>query len=446
MKMDTVVYGMMRSGTTLVCDLLTVPGTSLIFNEPMLMEDWPAAKVVEMHAVAKAFGLAVEDRPPAKEAFGTLAAYFDRALGPELAKLNNWGVKEVHFHYWRELLDRYQPDKLVLCVRDIRDIALSALDLVHGSLLAFPGGKRMRDEAWLVARLRHDVREMLALRSRPHILVRYEDLTRQVESQNRLAEYVGLEALGTGTVSRETAAGASRRRELEKHGRTISARSVGRHEAEGAGPARALANYIWRVLPEYSEAFGYPVPPTRTVVETDENGISWPEVQNWRWSGPRAFDPAFARRRARLVAARNIEKGTNVLDVGCTVPALKFLLPPGCTYLGVDEVARPPMIAAAKWQEGVLTQAPAAGLIAVLGSLEFVADVPRFLKALKAHGKPTLLTYHATDDTSGLDRALYGWQSHLSRGGLMQKFTEAGFEVQSRWAFDGYQSLFGLKP
>jgi hypothetical protein len=443
--MDTIVYGMMRSGTTLVCDLLTVPDRSLIFNEPMILEGWPDAKVKEMHAVAQAFGLTVDGEPPTKEAFGTFAGYFDRALGGQLADLDNWGVKEVHFNYWRALLDQYQPEKLVLCVRDIRDIALSALDLVRGSMLAFPGGKRLRDEAWLVARLRHDVHEILALRQHPHFLSRYEEVTQSPETQKGLAAYVGLETFGRGTVNRKTAAGASRLRELEKHGEGISNRSVGRHESEGAGPALALASHIWQSLPEYSEVFGYPIPDA-TLSVRDDTAISWQQVQDWRWPGPEAFDPAFARRRARMVAARNIAEGTRVLDVGCTLPVLKFMLPAGCAYLGVDDVAQPPMVAAAEWRDGEFPDASDIGLITVLGSLEFVADAPRFLKALKDQNTAVLLTYHARDDTRDLDRTRFGWQNHLSRDELMKLFSDQDFQVKSLWTFDGHQSLFRLQP
>ncbi|NKB49458.1 MAG: hypothetical protein GKS02_08850 [Alphaproteobacteria bacterium] len=444
--MDTVVYGVMRSGTTLVCDLLTVPERSLIFNEPMILEGWPDAKVKEMHAVAKAFGLGVEDQPPTRETYGSFAGYFEQAMGAELAALDNWGVKEVHFNYWRALLDQYQPDRLVICVRDLRDIALSALDLVRGSLLAFPGGQRLRDEAWLVARLRHDVREILALRQRPHFLASYEDLTQRLETQDDLAAYVGLTALGSGTVNRKTAAGASRQRELDKHGAAISSRSVGRHGTEDAGPALALANYIWQALPEYSQAFGYPIPEASKQEMSDETPIPWQAVQDWRWPGPDGFDPAFARRRARSVAARNIGEGTFVLGVGCTLPVLKFMLPPGCSYLGVDTVARPPMVAAAIWMVGDLPDAPDADLITVLGSLEHVADVPRFLNAVKDRNTPMLLTYHASNDTQGLDRMRFGWQNHFSRDDLEGLFSEVGFQVNSLWAFDGHQSLFRLRP
>ena len=37
-RMDIAVMGMMRSGTTLVADLLTVPGRSLVLNEPYLLD------------------------------------------------------------------------------------------------------------------------------------------------------------------------------------------------------------------------------------------------------------------------------------------------------------------------------------------------------------------------------------------------------------------------
>ncbi len=452
MQMDVIVFGLMRSGTTLVSDLLTVRDRSLVFDEPMLLSVWSSDKARDTHALAKAAGLRVGAAPPRGNDYEGMYAYFERDLAPELAKLDLWGVKEVHFHNWRDHMERYRPKKLILCVRDLRDIVLSSLDLVRGSLLAFPGGQRLRDEAWLLERLVHDVHELLCLqRSYPHLLLRYEDLTRDAELQARLADYVGLESLGTGALNRQISTGASRAREVERHGKGVSARSVGRYQSEPEGPARALADHIWRSLPWYSEAFGYPIPtaqrPPWPADAIGENPVSWDDaVDNWRGSGPGGFDPAFARRRARLMVARHIPPGSAVMDVGCTLPALRFLLPPGCRYAGVDEKPSPPTIVGTGWRQGVLPKPREVNLIAVAGALEFVEDMRAFLRVLRMAARPVLLTYHAAEDTKDLPRGQYGWCNHLTRNELLRAFDGVGFQAQATWAVDGYQSLFRLTP
>ena len=453
LKMDLLVYGMMRSGTTLISDLLTVPGQSLVFDEPMMLSPWDDAKVRDVHRVARGFGLPVPETPPDAGNFTRIADYFEESLAPSLTKLGFWGVKEVHFFNWRELVERYRPGKLVLCVRDLRDIALSALDLTLGSQLAFPGAERMRDEAWLLTRLSYDVHELLELRQRPHLLLRYEDLTGDPERAAALAAYAGLDALGSGSLNRSASTGSTRVRELEKHGAAISDRSRGRFDREEDHLKRWLAEHIWRAAPGYAQAFDYPDPGSPATVDwgdgnakDDANPISWGQVQTWNWLGPERFDPLFARRRGRIAVAQNVTPGSLVMDIGCILPVLKYMLPENCGYLGINESGGTGPIRAARWREGQLLNVRQATLITVIGALEFVESLGAFFDVLRKLEKPVLMTYHATDDTKDLDRTAFGWTTHLSRQQLVNIATKNNFSVNQAWAFDGRQSLLKLAP
>ena len=453
LRMDLLVYGMMRSGTTLISDLLTVPGQSLVFDEPMVLSPWDDAKVQDIHNVAKGFGLPVNEAPPAAGQYTQIADYFEQDLAPALKKLDIWGVKEVHFFNWRDLLERYRPGKLVLCVRDLRDIALSALDLTIGSQLAFPGAQRLRDEAWLMSRLCYDVHELLRLRQRPHLLLRYEDLTGDPERAAALAAYAGLDALGSGSLNRSASTGSTRMRELEKHGAAISNRSRGRFEREEDHMKRWLAQHIWRAAPAFARTFDYPLPDGPPSVDWSDsdaddgaNPITWGQVQTWNWLGPERFDPLFALRRGRIAVAQNVAPGSMVMDIGCILPVLKYMLPQDCGYIGINESDNSGPIRAARWREGHLLNVRQATLVTVIGALEFVESIGAFFNVLRKLQKPVLMTYHATDDTKDLDRSALGWTTHLSRQQLMNIATKNDFSVNQAWAFDGRQSLLKLAP
>jgi hypothetical protein len=56
------------------------------------------------------------------------------------------------------------------------------------------------------------------------------------------------------------------------------------------------------------------------------------------------------------------------------------------------------------------------------------------------------MSYHAADDTPGLDRAGLGWQSHFNRAEFLAACKAAGFTASCQWIFDGHQSLFKLRP
>jgi hypothetical protein len=455
--MGVAVYGLMRSGTTLVADLLTLRGTSLVISEPDLFVDWHPRTVGRIDELIRTFGLPVGEAVPRREAYGRYQDYFDGELVPKLAGLELWGIKQVDFREWQGHFERYRPRRLVLCVRDLRDVALSAIDLICRQKLAFPGRRRLRDEAWILARLCHDVQELMAMRALPHHVVRYEDLVADPAAQRRLADFVGLRELGSERLNLQGEAPERSKWEISKHGGAISGKSVARHRAEPAGPARAMAERLWRLLPEYSEAFKYPTPPAEAVLREHpfsrtrrdgEDPVPWHRLNSWNWRGPETLEPTFARRAARILAARNIPPGSVVLDLDGDVPALRHLLPEGCRYVASRLADRGPRPSITSKAAGAPQGSRPVTLVTALGTAEYAQDLPEFLRQLRDYDLPVLLSYHATEDTAGVDRGALGWVNHLSREELLAAFAAAGFRASAAWAFDGRQSLFrlGLAP
>jgi hypothetical protein len=336
-------------------------------------------------------------------------------------------------------------------------VALSAIDLICRQKLAFPGRRRLRDEAWILARLYHDVQELMAMRALPHHVVRYEDLVADPAAQRRLADFVGLRELGSERLNLQGEAPERSKWEISKHGGAISGKSVARHRAEPAGPARAMAERLWRLLPEYSEAFKYPTPPAEAVLREHpfsrtrrdgEDPVPWHRLNSWNWRGPETLEPTFARRAARILAARNIPPGSVVLDLDGDVPALRHLLPEGCRYVASRLADRGPRPSITSKAAGAPQGSRPVTLVTALGTAEYAQDLPEFLRQLRDYDLPVLLSYHATEDTAGVDRGALGWVNHLSREELLAAFAAAGFRASAAWAFDGRQSLFrlGLAP
>ena len=80
--MGVAVFGLMRSGTTLVSDLLTLRGRSIVISEPDLFVPWHEPTVGRVHALLRDFGLPLDPDPPRREDHGNFAAYFERELVP----------------------------------------------------------------------------------------------------------------------------------------------------------------------------------------------------------------------------------------------------------------------------------------------------------------------------------------------------------------------------
>ncbi len=455
--MDVAVYGLMRTGTTLVSDLLTLRGRSFVVAEPDLFVEWHPQTIARVHRALGAFGLDLgrDENMPQQSQYRTYVNYFDQRVVPALAGLDLWGIKHVSFQKWRELLDHYKPNRLILCVRDIRDVVLSQIEFVGRHGLAFPGGRRMRDEAWVMTRFCHDAHDLIAMARRPHLLLRYEDLVADGTVRDKLRDYVGLEQLGDDRINLDAEPENRRAWEADKHDGGVSTRSVGRFDREPHGPARNVAERTWRLMWQYCAAFGYPAAadgerldqhPLAAPRSGGMNPLEWWQVNTWNWPGPMVIEPAFARRRARMTAARSVPEGSVVLDLGCCMPAFRHMLPQGCRYIGSDFVARFEGCRAADYHNGELPDAAGATLVTVLGLLEYLMDVPGFLARLRGLARPVIATYHARDDTPDVDRTALGWQSHLNRTDFLAACRSAGFDVSAKWVFDGHQSLFHLRP
>ena len=452
--MGVAVMGLMRTGTTLVCDLLTVKGRSLMISEPNLLGRWDAPLQVKLHQLYRDVGLEIGEPPPAGT-YPTNIEYFNEAVLPELKPLQFWGVKYVDLAGWRRLFRAYRPQKLILCVRDLRAVAISALELANRMGLVFGDRRHLRDEAWVFARLAYSVHELMAMRQLPHLALRYEDLVDDPATLDRLAAFAGLEKLGEDRFNLLIEAGTRSKWELSKHGKEISKKALDRFDGEPPGPMRSMAERLWRLLPEYSLAFGYDVPkPALRVAQHDfklhvmpgENPITYRDVETWDWRGPEQLEPVFGRRRARALLARNLKPDAVVLDLGCGSAAMRKLLPAGCSHLPADLVRRAPLFTVADFYAGELPAANEATHIAALGVLEYAEDLPHLLMALRGYNRPVFVSYYATDDTGDLDRPALGWKNGLKRNELMRAFIAAGFQPQAKFAFDGKQSLFRLIP
>jgi hypothetical protein len=456
-EVGVAVMGLMRTGTTLVSDLLTVRGKSLVFSEPDLFSAYDRVLCGRMRQLARDAGLDTPEELPPAGAFERNIDHFDATFGEALGRLDFWGYKYVNPAGWRRLFQLYRPRKLILCVRDLRAVTVSALELCNRMRLVFHDGTHRRDEAWVFTRICYTVHEMMAMRAHPHLVLRYEDLVSDPATLDRLREYVGLEELGKDRFNLMIERASRSQWEMRKHGSTgeISDKALDRFEKEPDGPVRNMAERIWRLLGEYNVAFGYDVPePAGRIrkhdfsirVMPDENPIRYNDAESWNWRGPAQLEPAFGRRRARVLAARNIGKKAHVLDLGAGSTALRRILPAETPITMADNARRSPEFVVADIYACNLPPAENATIVTAIGVLDYVEDVPRFLRQLRAYNLPILLTYYAVDDNEDIDRGSYGWKSALTRSDLMNAFMDAGFIATPRWAFDGRQSAFRLRP
>jgi hypothetical protein len=123
------------------------------------------------------------------------------------------------------------------------------------------------------------------------------------------------------------------------------------------------------------------------------------------------------------------------------LPALRFLKPEGTGYLNLPAAKRFDTIAAGK-----LPKPGTATLVVALDLIEHLPDLKRVFAALHKLGRAVLMSYHATDDTVGIDRAGLGWINHLTRSEILALLQQAGFRVTAKWNIRNGLSLIRARP
>lgn len=244
--MKLAIYGMMRSGTTLLCDKLTVPEHGIILLEPNIhMGGSPD----HLRKQLEAFGISISEHDWVSGMQGqSFAQFFDKTILPKLNQLDYWGVKMVNFTNWQQFLTEYPAQELILCVRDIRDVVLSALDLA-------PRLDNFVDEKWIEKRALETAASLVEMSKLPHHLIRYEQMCDDPSLIEKLAHNIGLEKLGQQRLGLESV--PHRLYEEQKHQGRITNQSVNRYFQEPDGPAKRLADRVWEQTQQYRQQFGY---------------------------------------------------------------------------------------------------------------------------------------------------------------------------------------------
>ena len=112
-----------------------------------------------------------------------------------------------------------------------------------------------------------------------------------------------------------------------------------------------------------------------------------------------------------------IKPNSSVLDMGCGTLALKQYLPTGCRYQGCDVVLRKETTIVCDFNKKEFPPAKLYDYVFCSGVLEYVNDLPAFLKEMRKYSDSLIMSYVAAKSKSkkrirkreGLD-----WVNHYS--------------------------------
>lgn len=245
-RMDVFIAGIARAGTTLVANLLTRPPTHWLIVEPGITR-----KDMGEHVRVQAERFGIRIPKDQWDSFKDPLERFRRLLLPRLNGVR-WGVKEVNPAGWDELNRDFRPRATLLCVRDMRDCALSMFEKHQRS--SAPG----QDETWMLNRLLDASRALLRVKqlhpSESVRVIRYQDFVTNPDERSAIAEWLDWPLDGDPGWCLDV---YGRENEKVKHSGKIGSGSVGRGERGCSPAASAFVERVIEQAAEYQSAFGY---------------------------------------------------------------------------------------------------------------------------------------------------------------------------------------------
>lgn len=141
-------------------------------------------------------------------------------------------------------------------------------------------------------------------------------------------------------------------------------------------------------------------------------------------------------KKRNAVIAEMIQDGMCVIDVGAGKQWLKKLIPNTSEYLPVDCVCGSEDTVVYDFNSSYPAPTLVADVVVCSGVLEYIEDVPKFLRIIKSWGNRAILSYAVMANEDVEHRTnVHGWFNHFSDEELRAMFEKIGFTVQSTRAW-----------
>lgn len=243
------VSSLIRSGSTLMLELLTQPPYSFIFHEPALCRNKFLVKDKNLKTILE-YGVDINSilKQP------TLAS-FKKDVMPLLNKhIKQIGVKEVWGAKWKNYLKVFPNTKIILLGRDPRDIYISVYYW------------RNRNKKVATPLTQHRKKLLLTeMRRQPKIFksgvalkVKYEDLcSQQDKTMSKVKKFINSPMPEIGEVGGLLSTLPKRKREYQQHGNRVTTSSVSKWKKETNAELVKMATDFFNSVPEYCKFWGY---------------------------------------------------------------------------------------------------------------------------------------------------------------------------------------------
>jgi len=251
------IAALRRTGSTLLCEVLSAMPHGFVFNEPNLADGSFVVRERE-YQFFREQGVdlrAFRDRRSGlRRPF--LFRAFQRELLPRLLQVvEQVGVKEIFHRNWRRYLKAFPDMKVVLTARDPRDVYISLYNRYRRGVALWEGPFGPREVAEsLLAEFEHQ-RAMEA--TLPVEKVRYEDLCSDQSSLARVRRFTESDVSELGEIGSVLSRDPRRQQEHAVHGGRITGRQIARWRREEDMDLVRDAKECFERMGAYVEYWGY---------------------------------------------------------------------------------------------------------------------------------------------------------------------------------------------
>jgi hypothetical protein len=162
-----------------------------------------------------------------------------------------------------------------------------------------------------------------------------------------------------------------------------------------------------------------------------------------RWAQYESLHDEWDERTALM--AGMISPDTTILEFGAGKEHLRQCLPQGCAYQPSDIVARTNETLVCDLNQTFLTLDRKWDVIVFSGVLEYIHDIPKLLKNVRASCDTCILSYAPTDCLECMTtRMRSGWVNHLSRESFETMLKNANFDILEKRTWRG-QDIYSLR-
>jgi len=251
------IAALRRTGSTLLCELLSSIPYAFIFNEPNFADNLFVPRTREREALAcHGVDLVAFSRRWSGVKRPLLFRAFRKELLPQLQQVvAQVGVKEIFHKHWRRYLRAFPDMRIVLTARDPRDIYISLYHRHRRGEAIWEGPFGPREVA---ASLNAEfLRQQEMAATIATLKVRYEDLCLDPTIVEQVKLFTESEVPDFGEVGAVTRDDPRRSREYKVHGDRITDQRVARWRREEDPALRRQAEECHARMPEYGEYWGY---------------------------------------------------------------------------------------------------------------------------------------------------------------------------------------------